>query len=138
MEPHYAALPHRIKAAIIDGIIIIVAMYGIVELFAFFETIPTYLRIMAWISIFILYEPLLVSRFSGTVGHMYVGLIIKREDNPLKNISFPLAIVRFIVKVCLGWISFLTISANTKRKAIHDFAAGSIVLEQNNLSKPSK
>ncbi len=132
MNPNYATLPYRIKAAIIDGIIIIVAMYGVVEIFAFFETVPTSLRIITWISIFILYEPLLVSKLSGTVGHMYVGLAIKQEDNPSKNISFPSAIFRFIVKILLGWISFLTVSGNVKRKAIHDYAAHSIVLYHNN------
>ena len=46
-----------------------------------------------------------------------------------KNISFPFALVRYLLKMFLGWISLLTITANDKKKAIHDFVAKSVVIE---------
>jgi uncharacterized RDD family membrane protein YckC len=59
---------------------------------------------------------------------MILGIRVKRESNEQKNILFPLAIPRYIVKVLLGWVSLLTVSGSKKRKAIHDFLVGSVVV----------
>ena len=82
--------------------------------------------------VFFLYEPLFVSAFGGTIGHTYSNIKIKREYNTGKNISFPIAIVRFTLKSLLGWISLLTVTSNTKKQAIHDFAAKSVVVIEDN------
>lgn len=62
---------------------------------------------------------------------MMLGIRVKREANEKKNILFPLAIVRFIVKASLGWISLLTVTGNEKRKAIHDYLVGSVIVYSN-------
>jgi uncharacterized RDD family membrane protein YckC len=59
---------------------------------------------------------------------MMIGIRVKRESDEKKNILFPLAIIRFIVKASLGWISLLTVTGNSKRKAIHDYLIGSVVV----------
>ena len=46
-----------------------------------------------------------------------------------KKINILQALIRYILKVGLGWISFLTIHSNKERRAIHDFAAGSVMIE---------
>lgn len=61
MQTKYAPISTRIKAVIIDSIAIIVLMYATVEVFYLFESIPNYIRISVFVSLFILYEPLLVS-----------------------------------------------------------------------------
>jgi hypothetical protein len=35
-----------------------------------------------------------------------------------------------MLRYTLGWISLLTISGNSEKRAIHDMAGGSIVLEE--------
>jgi uncharacterized RDD family membrane protein YckC len=41
---------------------------------------------------------------------------------------FPVALIRFTAKVFLGSISLLTITGNSKNRAIHDSIAGSVVI----------
>ncbi|MCL6267925.1 RDD family protein [Flagellimonas myxillae] len=128
----YAILPNRIKAVVIDAIILICAMYLISELFASFEHVPNYARIVAFVLIAILYDPIFTSAFGGTIGHSYGGITVRRESDPGKHILFPLAIVRFLVKTLFGWLSLLTVTSSDKKQALHDLVVGSIVLDVKN------
>ena len=130
MEPTYANLPSRFKAAFIDSVILIGMMYLASEVFSLFDSIPNYFRFTVAVFIFLLYDPIFVSAFGGTIGHSYIGISVKRDGDSEKNIIFPLAIIRFIVKVFLGWISLLTTTSNEKKKAIHDYIAKSVVIEK--------
>ena len=132
MEINYALLPSRVKAAVIDGIILIASLYLITEVFTLFDNVPNYVRMIAFILIFILYDPIFTSFLGATIGHSYSGIKVKKEDNPSENINFLNAIIRFVTKVFLGWISLLTVTSNEKKKAIHDLIVGSIVIEENN------
>ena len=134
MQTKYAPISTRIKAVIIDSIAIIVLMYATVEVFNLFESIPNYIRISVFVSLFILYEPLLVSIFGATLGHFFNDIVVKQEANENRNINFLLAIIRFITKSLLGWVSLLTVNSNSKKKAIHDYVAQSVVLPY----KPNK
>ena len=128
MNEKYAILPDRIKAAIIDAIII-AAMYAVSELFNLFDIVPNVVRIVTALFLFILYDPLFTSQYGGTIGHSYSGISVKKDNDTTKNISFPFAFIRFILKAFLGWLSLLTVTGNEKKKAIHDFVANSVVLE---------
>ena len=127
---NYANLPSRVKAALIDGVLIILVMYATSEILSQYEDVPSWIRVVAFLFIFVLYEPIFVSAFGQTLGHSNVGLHVKRESDTTKNINFPLALLRYLVKLFLGWISLLTVTGNTKKKAIHDFVANSIVIEE--------
>ncbi len=127
-EENYPGVFDRVKAIVTDGIVIVVFMFVASYLFSLFERVPDYARIIAFVFIFLLYDPIFTSFFGGTIGHMMLGIRVKRESDEEKNIIFPLAIPRYIVKVFLGWISLLTVSSNEKRKAIHDFLVGSVVI----------
>jgi len=124
----FARVTDRIKAVVTDSIVLIIFVVIVSSIFEEFENVPNTARIIAFIFIFFLYDPIFTSFFGGTIGHIMLGLRVKREKNQVKNINFPLAIIRFLVKVLLGWVSFLTVSSNTNRKAIHDSLVGSIVL----------
>jgi len=130
MEKTYAILPYRIKAAFIDGIVLVAFMYGISELFALFEQVPNGVRAIAAIFIFLLYDPLFTSIYGGTIGHSFSGIEVKRQENLSKNISFLAAIARFLCKFFLGWISLLTVSGNEKKQALHDLLVKSVVIEE--------
>lgn len=125
---NYPGVSTRVKAVVTDSIILVTFIVGATYLFESFENVPDFVRIVAFIFIFLLYDPLLTSTLGGTIGHMIFGIRVKREINHDKNILFPLAIIRYLVKVLLGWISLLTVSGNKKGKAIHDIIVKSVVI----------
>jgi len=126
----HASIQDRIKAAVIDSIIIIVALFMTSELFALFDSIPNYIKIVVSIIVFILYDPLLTSLKGGTIGHTLSKITVRKDEKLDENISFPRALIRFVLKALLGWISLITISGNEKKKAIHDYAANSVVIKR--------
>jgi len=132
MNKKYARLSTRVKAAFIDGIVLILLMYSATEILNLFDSVPNYVRMSIFIFVFFLYDPILISFFGATVGHFFNDIVVKSESNEKKNIIFPLALIRFILKILLGWISLLTVNGNEKGQAIHDFAAKSIVKEYQN------
>jgi uncharacterized RDD family membrane protein YckC len=131
MKSIYAGLQNRIKAAVIDGILLMVMMYSVTEVLKFFNDVPSSLRMCLFLLLFVLYEPLMVSILGFTAGHYYFDIKVKRQDNQNKNILFPLALLRFILKFLLGWISLLSISSTDKKQAIHDKVVNSVVLIDN-------
>jgi uncharacterized RDD family membrane protein YckC len=131
----YPGLLLRIKAAVTDYVILLLLIFSISFIFNEFENVPNYLRIAAFVFIFLLYDPLFTSLFGGTIGHRFNGIRVKKEGNKEKNIFFHFALIRYLLKVFLGWISLLTINENPKGKAIHDVAVGSIVIFKNDKKK---
>ena len=125
---NYPGVSTRVKAVVTDSIILVIFIVGATYFFESFKNVPDFARILAFIFIFLLYDPLLTSTLGGTIGHMIFGIRVKRETNQDKNILFPLAIIRYLVKVLLGWISLLTVSGNKKGKAIHDIIVKSVVI----------
>jgi uncharacterized RDD family membrane protein YckC len=128
-ENKYAELVDRLKAAITDGLVFVGLMFLVTNIFSTMENVPTSARIIAFIGIFGLYEPLFVSLFGGTIGHYVNGLRVKRDNNLKKNIAFPMAIVRYFIKMILGIISLFTVSSNDESKAIHDTVVHSVVIK---------
>ena len=131
MKSIYAGLQNRIKAAVVDGILLMIMMYSVTEILKYFSDVPSSLRMCLFLLLFVLYEPLMVSILGFTAGHYYFDIKVKREDNQNKNILFPLALLRFILKFLLGWISLLSISSTDKKQAIHDKVVNSVVLIDN-------
>lgn len=127
---NYAELIDRIKSAFTDMIAIVILMFLVTSVFSSYQNVPTEARIAAFIGIFILYEPLLVSIFGGTIGHLTNGMRVKRSSNVSRNVIFPLAIVRYAAKVFLGVISLFTVTGNAEGKAIHDIIVNSVVLKK--------
>ncbi|MDY8135585.1 RDD family protein [Aquimarina sp. 2201CG5-10] len=127
-EKIYPGVFDRVKAVFVDSVVIIIFMVIITDIFSSFENVPGNARIIAFIFIFCLYDPLCTSIFGGTLGHILIGLRVRREKHPEKNISFPMAFIRYITKAALGWISLFTVLSNEKRQAIHDYIASSIII----------
>lgn len=131
MEKNYALLPDRIKAAFIDSIVLIAAMYGASEILNLFDNVPNSVKIIIALVLFVLYDPFFTSYFGGTIGHSYSNIYVAKDSDSTKKISFPMAVLRYILKVSLGWLSLLTVTGNKEKKAIHDLAASSVVLSEN-------
>lgn len=128
MNTNYAMLPDRIKASINDALLIIAAMYAVSELLLFFNEVPNYIRMVIAVLLFILYDPFFTSRFRGTIGHSYSNITVRKDVDRKRFISFPSALIRVVLKFSLGWVSLLTVTGNEKKKAVHDFIAKSVVL----------
>ncbi|MEM9672828.1 MAG: RDD family protein [Bacteroidota bacterium] len=123
----YPSLVRRIQAVVIDFMLILVLFTVASLLFNAVGGVTNEIRIGVMVFCFVLYEPLFVTLMGGTLGHYLLGLRVKQHDAPEDNISFLSALGRIIIKAALGWISFLTISSNSEKRAIHDIVSGSVV-----------
>ena len=128
MNTNYARLQSRIKAAVIDGIVLMALMYCTSELLNSIENVNPSVRMYLFILYFVLYEPLLVSIFGNTLGHYYSDIQVRQDNDHNKKISFFSALIRFIIKSLLGWLSLLTITGSEKHQAIHDSLVKSVVI----------
>jgi uncharacterized RDD family membrane protein YckC len=127
----YPGLVDRIKAVLFDVCILIAMMFVATSVLSAFENVPEAFRIGIFLFVFIVYDPLLTSVNGATLGHMIVGICVRRASDETKKISFIMAILRYIVKASLGWISLLTVAGNERRKAIHDMFVNSVVVYKN-------
>ncbi|MFD2970175.1 RDD family protein [Sphingobacterium bambusae] len=124
-EENYPGVFIRVKALVVDGFFLLVLMFILSSVFSAFQHVPDSVRLLSFVFVFFLYDPLFTSLFAGTVGHMAMGIRVKREDAE-RNINFPSAVVRFVIKAALGWISLITVSSSGM--AIHDRVIGSRVV----------
>lgn len=127
MTQEYPLLLKRIQALLIDFLLILVSMVLLSQLFSFIKEIPDGLRMGAFVAIFFLYDPFLTAAFGGTLGHRIVGIRVRKASAENENIHFFGALLRFVCKSFLGWISLLTVTGNQRKRAIHDMVSGSVV-----------
>ena len=128
MNKSYASLQDRIKAAFIDSIILISAMYCTSVLLNSLEDVSPLVRMSLFILYFMLYEPIMLSVFGHTLGHYYCDINVRREKERDKKVNFFMAVLRFLFKAFLGWLSLITITSSSRGQAIHDAVAQSVVL----------
>ena len=100
---------------------------GISILFENIGEVHENIKGIVFIIAIILYEPILIS-FGCTVGQLITNIRVSDYVNPKKRIWFIQAILRLIVKGLLGWLSFITVTFNRNRRAIHDYISYSIVI----------
>lgn len=124
----YASLATRIKGLVIDSIVILIFIFIGSLILSLFNHVHDAIKISLFLFIFFFYDPLFTSLFGATIGHMFIAVRVKRNDDETKNLTLPVAFLRFVVKTSLGWISFLTISKSKKHRAIHDMVANSVVI----------
>ena len=85
---------------------------------------------VARISLFVLvllYEPVLTA-FGYTLGQGMMKMRVRRADDVTRPISLPAAYLRWLVKGFLGFISFFSMRAANRNRALHDLAAGSVMI----------
>jgi uncharacterized RDD family membrane protein YckC len=121
------SIARRYIATFIDGIFIIFIIILAGYLFEGNDGIVQTTRISLVVLAFLVYEPLLTSRFH-TIGQGYMGVRVRKRKD-LTRISIMSAYIRILMKIILGIISFVTIPFTNERRGIHDFAAGSVVVD---------
>lgn len=131
----FPSLVSRVKALFIDLIIILIVFTATTLLIDSIGDIPNFAKGFILIFMFYLYDPILISFTGGTLGHKVMKLKVRRYGEPDKKISLGNAFLRFFTKGILGWVSFLTVTANKRKRAIHDWVSRSIVMTD--IYKPS-
>src|SRR5450432_2752269 len=128
MTEKYPQLTDRIQSTFIDTLLIVVLMFLFASVLDSYNNVPDWVRIAMFASLFVAYEPLCMT-FGSTLGNFIKGIRVRKNGDPAKRINFFQAIIRYPIKVLLGWLSFLTIGADPKRRAIHDMASGSVMIK---------
>jgi uncharacterized RDD family membrane protein YckC len=77
--------------------------------------------------LFFIYEPFCIA-FGCTIGNKIAGIRVRNFHDESKRISLFNSYIRFIIKLLLGIISFFTVTSDSWKRAIHDKAAGSIMV----------
>ena len=130
--PLYANFPRRLNAISLDTVVLIASSALIFFVGSVFERVAA-VRIslgIFWWFLLLFYEPLLVWRLGGTVGHRAMNLRV--ADNRTEgNVSLLKALARFWIKVFLGVFSFLTMNFSRRHQAVHDIVTNSSVRIRN-------
>jgi uncharacterized RDD family membrane protein YckC len=124
----YPLLSLRIQSTFIDLLVIIILMFLFSSILDQFKQVPDWVPAAMFVGIWVVYEPLCTS-LGFTIGNLMRGLRVRQHGNPGQRINFFQALLRYVIKLGLGWISFLTINSNPEKRAIHDFAAGSVMIK---------
>lgn len=124
-NPKYARFTRRIQALMYDSMILVI----VIALTLFLATAAedtSRLIGFAGAAIVLFYEPVMVAMRGGTFGHSLRNLRVV-DDRTHGNISFFKAVARFVIKLPLGILSFLTMATTQRHQAIHDLLTGSTV-----------
>jgi uncharacterized RDD family membrane protein YckC len=103
-------------------------MFAFASILDYCQNAADWVRIVMFVTLFIVYEPLCMV-FGFTLGNYIKGIRVRRCSDTTKRINLFQSIVRYPIKISLGWISFLTINSNPKRRAIHDLASGTVMIK---------
>ena len=123
----YPSLSDRVQSTFIDGLLIIILMFTSAAILDRYENPPDWIRIALFFGLWAVYEPVCTT-LGGTIGNHFKGIRVRQNDNEGKRIRFFQAFMRYVIKIALGWISFLTIHSNPQKRAIHDLAVGSVMV----------
>jgi uncharacterized RDD family membrane protein YckC len=117
MPRAYASFTARMRAVVADLVVWSVCLVLIMLI----PDIPGSGRVMelALLALCLLYEPILVWRYGGTIGHRFNRLRVVSDDTG-GNPSFPRAFLRFVIKSVLGVVSFMTMAVTARHQAMHD------------------
>lgn len=124
-EVEYPPLWKRIGATLIDVYFIFMVAYALVSIVP--EPIADKFR-LALFGIAVLYDPLCNAILGFTFGAFLFKFRVRNQADTSQKLTFFAALKRFIVKTLLGWLSFVTIHSDSRRRAIHDRVADSVVI----------
>ncbi|WP_346318521.1 RDD family protein [Chitinophaga sp. YIM B06452] len=110
--PEYPVLLKRIQSTFADFLVIVLLMLMASKLLeALGEGAPAWINVVLFFVIWGVYEPFCTS-YACTVGNLLAGIRVRDVTNPGKKIVIWRAYIRYVLKTCLGWLSFITIHSN--------------------------
>ena len=125
----YPSLSDRVQSTFIDGIFIVIMMSLSASILDKYENSPDWIRIVLFFGLWAVYEPLCTT-LGFTLGNLIKGIRVRKVSDTSKRLNFFQAFIRYLVKLGLGWVSFITIHSNPQRRAIHDLAVGSVMIRK--------
>jgi uncharacterized RDD family membrane protein YckC len=129
--PLYGRFSRRFQAALIDGIVILLAIFSAVFVAVTLES-QSLARVLGFsvAAGWLLYEPLLVALTGSTVGHWLRNLRVI-DNRTGGNLNIVKAVARTLIKAVLGWLSFVTMATTQRHQAVHDLLTSSTVQVRN-------
>lgn len=126
-QAQYARFSRRLRGMFVDWVLAMVVIFGAIMI-AVAVGNEIFSRILAFVVVLslVLYEPLLVSRTGGTLGHWYTNLRVV-DDRTGGNLSLRIAFIRAGIKAFLGVYSFVIMTATRRNQALHDLLTYSTV-----------
>jgi uncharacterized RDD family membrane protein YckC len=124
----YPSSLRRYVSTLIDGALIFTVCVVTIHLLQGVASVFTF---WLWFLVLFSYEPILTSRFC-TLGQKITGIRV-RSLASRERISLIDAYIRSAMKLLLGFVSFFLMPATRKRRAIHDFVAGSVAVYAENI-----
>jgi uncharacterized RDD family membrane protein YckC len=123
----YATLPRRIKASIIDGVVLLVLVILSPLIIGTLIGRDTGLNAIAMFTPPLLLEPFLISLLGFTLGQYIFGIQVIRLDTGGKC-PLVASFARYFIKTILGSLSIAYMLFNKKHQAIHDHVAKTVVV----------
>jgi hypothetical protein len=128
-ERQYPSISDRVQSTFIDSLLIVALMFVCSSWLDRYENAPEWLRAALFVGLWGVYEPVCTS-LGCTVGNYLKNIRVRKHGDTGKRINLLQAFIRYVLKITLGWISFLSIHANKERRAIHDYAAQSVMIKK--------
>jgi len=119
----YPPLPQRYLATVIDLALVYFVVTGLWLAIQGTGFIPSWIHVLGFIVILLLYEPIGTSNFC-TLGQRITGIRIRSSDGAYQ-IDLTSAIFRSISKLVLAIPSLFVVFTNRRRRALHDLIVGS-------------
>lgn len=125
----YPRLLRRVRATLVDSLLLTLVAFGALFLAASAGLAHPLGKALLILLPILMLEPGLVALTGGTVGHHLVRLRVTRLDG-VRNITFPAATVRFLVKLLFGTLSLIFVLTTSRHQALHDLVARSMVIHK--------
>ena len=129
LDLEYPPLLDRVQSTIFDTLFLVLLTFIFGALLDQYSDAPDWIRVVLFFGLWAVYEPVATS-LGGTIGNYVKGIRVRKYKNPDKKVNVFQALLRYIFKISLGWLSFVSIHSNRERRAIHDFVAGSVMVKR--------
>jgi len=133
----YPVLSLRIKAMLLDSVLLGVLFFSLVLLTIQFEITNSIFKALFIVLPVILLEPAMMWLTGGSIGHHYSGLRVVGKNSG-KNLFIINGIVRFITKTFLGFYSIIMMFLTKRHQSVHDYLSMSVVVFKNEDTVPSR
>lgn len=127
MQKPIATLLDRTKSSFIDTLLLILVAFCISGVLSWFDDVATWVRVLLFLML-VLYEPICIS-LGATFGNMKMNIRVRRSSNDSKKLNIFRSLLRFAIKALLGWLSYVSIFKNPRKRALHDLLSGAMVIE---------
>lgn len=132
----YPRLIRRVRAFLLDSVILPITVFGALIGGDALGVSHAYGKVALVLGPVFFLEPGLVAITGGTIGHHLFKIRVTKLDGH-GNINVFAATVRFVVKLLLGWLSFIFVLTTRKHQAVHDLVARSVVIHKDASSLPT-